>query len=98
MYFPIASFISLISALDDRPKLEAGLVGAEGMFGVSLLLDVNVAPLRALVQGAGAALRMDAAQLSRRTRAQCCTGKRDEALSLRTHEPARADGRLHALS
>ncbi len=65
VYFPTGSFISLISALDERPKLEVGLVGTEGMLGVSLALDVNVAPLRALVQGSGPALRMDAAQFSR---------------------------------
>ena len=45
-----------------------GLVGAEGMLGASLLLDVNVAPLRALVQGRSSALRMDAAQFSRQLR------------------------------
>ena len=65
VFFPRHSFVSLISALDARSTLEVGLVGSEGMLGVSLLLGVDVAPLRALVQGAGTALRMDAANFTR---------------------------------
>jgi CRP-like cAMP-binding protein len=65
VYFPTGSFVSLISSIDRRERLEVGLVGAEGMLGVSLLMGVNVEPLRALVQGAGSALRIEAAQFLR---------------------------------
>ena len=65
VYFPTGSFISLISSLEDRPKLEVGLVGVEGMLGASLMLGVDIAPLRALVQGSGSCLRMTAAQFAR---------------------------------
>ena len=45
-----------------------GLVGSEGMLGVSLLLGVNVAPFWAIVQGAASCLRLDAAQFSHELR------------------------------
>ncbi len=65
VYFPIDSFVSLITPGVDRAQLEIGLVGNEGMLGVPLLLGVNVSPLRALVQGAGHAWRVDAATFAR---------------------------------
>jgi CRP-like cAMP-binding protein len=59
VYFPIDSFVSLIVPGEKRAQLEIGLVGNEGMLGVPLLLGVNVSPLRALVQGAGRAWRVN---------------------------------------
>jgi CRP-like cAMP-binding protein len=60
VYFPIDSYISQISSLAGTPRLEVGLVGAEGMVGSSLLFDVPIAPLHTVVQGAGTALRVSA--------------------------------------
>ena len=65
VYFPVDGFISLITTLDSGEKLEVGIVGAEGMLGVSMVLGVNVASHHALVQGAGTALRMSAATFTR---------------------------------
>jgi CRP-like cAMP-binding protein len=64
VYFPLGCFISLIMPIDDT-SLEVGLVGSEGMFGIPLALGVNVSPVRAVVQGAGSALRMGAASFRR---------------------------------
>lgn len=65
VYFPTGSFISLVSPIDGRAGLEVGLVGDEGMLGICLLLGVDVSPLHAVVQGAGPALRIDAALFCR---------------------------------
>lgn len=65
VYFPTASFISLIMPVDRSAAIEVGMVGDEGMFGVPLVLGVDVSPVRAVVQGAGPALRMSAARFRR---------------------------------
>jgi CRP-like cAMP-binding protein len=63
VYFPIDGFVSLITPARGRGQLEIGLVGNEGMLGVPLLLGINVSPLRAMVQGAGRAWRVEAASM-----------------------------------
>ena len=65
VYFPTDSFISLVAPIDGYAGLEVGMIGNEGMFGVGLLLGVDVSPMHALVQGAGPALRMNAKRFRR---------------------------------
>lgn len=65
VYFPTTSFISLIMPADADAVLEVGLVGNEGMVGLPLALGIGMSSLRAVVQGAGHAWRMDAATFTR---------------------------------
>jgi CRP-like cAMP-binding protein len=68
IYFPISSFISLIMPTGDSGGFEVGLVGNEGMLGIALALGAEMSPQRAVVQGAGVALRMGAAPFRRELR------------------------------
>ena len=60
VYFPCDSLVSLLTLIDGHMALEIGLVGREGMLGIPLALGIKDSPVRALVQGAGTALRMKA--------------------------------------
>jgi len=62
VYFPGRSLVSLLTLVEGHLALEVGLVGREGMVGVPLALGVDVSPVRALVQGAGPALKMNGAR------------------------------------
>ena len=61
VYFPLDSFISLLSTLEDGSRVEVGMAGREGMFGMDLVLGVEYSGVQAIVQGAGQALRIPAA-------------------------------------
>jgi CRP-like cAMP-binding protein len=60
VYFPVEAIISLLTDLDDGTGMEVGLVGREGMVGISTLYGVERESKLAAVQRTGSALRMRA--------------------------------------
>jgi CRP-like cAMP-binding protein len=63
VYFPNNSIISLLAAVEDSAVLEVGIVGNDGMAGLSVFMGVKKSHNRALVQGTGTAMRMKSATL-----------------------------------
>jgi PAS domain S-box-containing protein len=62
VFFPVDCLVSLLTTVEGRQAMEVGLVGREGMVGISLAMGMDVSSVRALVQGSGTAMRMKAAR------------------------------------
>lgn len=62
-YFPIVGNISLVNAIAGHQAFDTGSIGNMGMLGVTLLLGVNRAPQRGVVQTSCLALRITASRL-----------------------------------
>jgi len=60
VYFPNSGIVSLLAGSTERSTLEVGLVGNEGMVGLGVFMGVNSSLNRAVVQGAGSAMKMKA--------------------------------------
>lgn len=67
VYFPETCIISLLTDLSDGYGIEVGLVGNEGMAGISVVLGTEKASKVATVQGAGTLLRLKASVLREET-------------------------------
>jgi CRP-like cAMP-binding protein len=58
MYFPLGCMISLVAEMEDGKIVEVGLVGNDGMSGISALLGQKRSPDRAFVQIPNGAARV----------------------------------------
>ena len=65
VYFPNDCMVSLLAMAERGGGLEVGLVGSEGMVSLALALGAPTSPVKALVQGAGSAMRMSTANFRR---------------------------------
>jgi CRP-like cAMP-binding protein len=63
VYFPNDGLISLLVVMGDEKHREVGLIGNEGMLGISVMLGMKTTPTRALIQMPGSAMRMKAQAL-----------------------------------
>jgi len=58
VYFPTTSHVSLLYTMLDGATAAMGMVGKEGMVGISLFMGAENTSNRAVVQGSGKALRL----------------------------------------
>jgi len=63
VYFVNTGVVSLVTHLKEGSGVEVGLVGNEGMVGLSIALGDDLSPNQAIVQIAGEGMRMGAAAL-----------------------------------
>jgi CRP-like cAMP-binding protein len=63
VFFPTTSIVSLLYTMENGASAEMGLTGNDGVVGIALFMGGGTMPNRAVVQSAGAAIRMKAKAL-----------------------------------
>jgi CRP-like cAMP-binding protein len=63
VYFPVSGIVSVVAKSKQGEQIEAGLIGREGMTGLSVVLGNHRSPHEVYVQMAGAAQRISADKL-----------------------------------
>ncbi|MBP6002610.1 MAG: Crp/Fnr family transcriptional regulator [Pyrinomonadaceae bacterium] len=70
VYFIESGIVSMLVSADEQSAIEVGMVGREGMVALPVFLGIMTSNDRAIVQGAGTALRMKATDFAR----ECAAG------------------------
>lgn len=65
VYFPTTCHVSLLYTMINGLTAEMGLVGNEGVVGIALFMGGDTTPNRAVVQGAGRAIKLKAKAMHR---------------------------------
>jgi CRP-like cAMP-binding protein len=63
VYFPTTCHVSLLYTMVNGATAEMGLVGNEGVVGISIFMGGETTPSRAVVQGGGEAIRLKASAM-----------------------------------
>lgn len=58
VYFPMSGLISLVVNIDEEAPFELAMIGWEGMLGATRILGVSEAPMQAVVEATGNAVRL----------------------------------------
>jgi CRP-like cAMP-binding protein len=97
VWFVESGWVSLVTTLEDGTQAEVGLIGREGMAGMSLILGVETALPEAFVQANGIALQMDAGAFRRtleeEPRFHALLNRYREAMHDQTTQTAACNGR-----
>lgn len=65
VYFVNGAVVSLVTHMDEGPSVEVGLVGNEGMVGLSIVMGDDVSQNHAIVQIPDGAMRMESGKLKK---------------------------------
>ena len=63
VYFPTTAIVSLLYVMENGATAEIGIVGNDGLIGVSLFMGGDTTTSRAIIQSAGDAFKMNAKDL-----------------------------------
>lgn len=63
VYFPTSSIVSLLYEMENGATAEIGVVGNDGVLGIALFMGGKTTPNRAIIQSAGDAFEMSAADM-----------------------------------
>jgi len=97
VYFPTSGIVSVVASGPKDRKIEVGIIGREGMSGVSIVLGDDRSPHETFVQIAGDGLRIAADRLRHAMQASAsmrlCFSQYAQAFMVQTAHTALANGR-----